>query len=208
VYQQINCSVIFFDLGGVLIELTGVPRMLEWIGWEQSTHTEEDLWNRWLESPAVRTFETGKSTPGEFAQSMIAEFGLPVEPSQFLEEFASWPRGWYPGATDLLRRLRENYTVASLSNANGLHWVRVLDEFELEKHIPYNFPSHVTGFLKPDRQAFANVISELGKPAEQFIFLDDNTANVEAARAVGMNSFKVHGLESVKLKLTELKIII
>jgi hypothetical protein len=50
-------EVILFDLGGVLIELSGISTMLAWIG---PTMTIEELWRRWLTSPGVRLFESGR----------------------------------------------------------------------------------------------------------------------------------------------------
>jgi hypothetical protein len=49
--------VILFDLGGVLVELTGVSTLLSWT---ESLITPEIVWKTWLSSPAVRQFETGR----------------------------------------------------------------------------------------------------------------------------------------------------
>ena len=43
-------DAIVFDLGGVLIELGGVTRMLELL---DHRITVEELWTRWLSSPCV-----------------------------------------------------------------------------------------------------------------------------------------------------------
>ncbi|MBK7792075.1 MAG: hypothetical protein IPJ62_05835 [Betaproteobacteria bacterium] len=52
-------DAILFDLGGVLIELAGVERMLSWC---PGVATTDELWRLWLHSPAVRRCETGAST--------------------------------------------------------------------------------------------------------------------------------------------------
>jgi FMN phosphatase YigB (HAD superfamily) len=57
-------DAILFDLGGVLIELAGVEQMLEW---SPGIDTIDELWRRWLRSPAVRCYETGAATGEEFA---------------------------------------------------------------------------------------------------------------------------------------------
>lgn len=46
-----SIELVIFDLGGVLIKLTGVPRMLEWT---QGQLSERKMWEQWLHSPAVR----------------------------------------------------------------------------------------------------------------------------------------------------------
>src|SRR5687768_14527757 len=83
-------DVIVFDLGGVLIELAGVNRMLELL---QHRITVEELWTRWLTSTSVHQFETGQIEAQQFAQAVLAEFDLPISATQFLDEFTAWPQG-------------------------------------------------------------------------------------------------------------------
>ncbi|MCK4720097.1 HAD family phosphatase, partial [bacterium] len=109
---------IIFDLGGVLVELIGVPTMLEWTG---HTMTVEELWRKWLESPSVRAFERGNSSPVEFAKNMVSEFSLPVNDKVFLETFITWPKGLYPGVVEMLSDLHSSYKIGSFSNTNPLH---------------------------------------------------------------------------------------
>ena len=120
--------VVLFDLGGLLIELSGIDTFRSWVG---DRFTVEDIWHRWLTSPAVRAFEMGESRPDAFADQLIEEFGLPVNREEFLSAFTSWPRGTYPGAEDLVRRVDRRCARAMLSNSNVLHWLRVLSEFGL-----------------------------------------------------------------------------
>ena len=111
-------DAILFDLGGVLIELAGVERML---AWSPSLGTTEELWRRWLGSPAVRGYETGRTDRAAFADAIIVEFGLPIGRDAFLDEFAWWPKTLHPQAKGLLASLAPHYTLASLSNTNELH---------------------------------------------------------------------------------------
>ena len=64
-------DVVLFDLGGVLIELAGVPIWQSWTG----ADNEAEVWERWLRSTAVRRFESGRAGADEFAREIIAEFG-------------------------------------------------------------------------------------------------------------------------------------
>jgi putative hydrolase of the HAD superfamily len=191
-------DVILFDLGGVLIELTGVPVMLEWT---RGRFTEDQLWERWLSSPAVRAFETGQSTPEQFSGAMIAEFGLRVSNETFLAEFLYWPRRTYPGTRRLLRRLAAHYTLASLSNISEMHWNRVCNEMDLATCFNSNFPSFKTGYVKPDREAFLHALATLDCEPKRVLFLDDNRSNVQTARALGMAAFTVTGLPGVEAVL-------
>ncbi|MEP7218474.1 MAG: HAD family phosphatase [Bacteroidota bacterium] len=194
-------DIIVFDLGGVLIELTGVQRMLEWL--EDGTSAEQ-LWGRWLASESVRGFECGRLNADEFAEAFLAEFEIPVSAEQFLTEFTAWPKAPYDGAGDLLRQLAKSHTVACLSNTNALHWSRIDREMELLPHFTHHFASHLVGMLKPDREIFEHMVEQLGCPPERILFLDDNLLNVEGARAVGISAYQVQGLAGAIEKLAEL----
>src|SRR5215831_10481024 len=69
-------SVVLFDVGGVLVEASGVGTMLAWM---RHRVTAEELWRMWLTNPAVRAFETGKVPPDEFADQIIAALEITPE---------------------------------------------------------------------------------------------------------------------------------
>lgn len=144
-------------------------------------------------SPAVRGFESGAMEAEAFADSLVAKFGLPVSPEQFLREFAVWPRALMPGAEELLGALRGRSTLASFSNTNTLHWERIRTEFDLLDHFDAHFPSHVIGKLKPDREAFEHIVDAVGCPAGRILFFDDNPMNIDGAREVGIEARRVDG---------------
>ncbi len=148
-------EAVLFDLGGVLIEVVGAERMLHWC---PALPDIETLWRRWLESPSVRSYETGNATRADFARAVIAEFALPVEPEAFLDEFARWPRRLFDDALPLLAALKPRFTLASLSNTNELHWERFSRDWNLPAHFHANFPSYAVGRLKPDADYFEHVL--------------------------------------------------
>lgn len=196
--------VVLFDVGGVLVQLSGVATVL---GWVANRWTPAEMWHKWLHSPAVRAFETGRSDADTFAADLVAELELGVEPALFIESFAGWPTGLYPGARELVARIPDRYTRALLSNSNALHWPRVIDDFGLGALFEHRFVSHLTGRIKPDRDAFEHVVSSLGCDAASVFFLDDNLLNVEAARAAGMQAALVSGVEGAEQALREAGII-
>jgi putative hydrolase of the HAD superfamily len=187
-------DVLLFDLGGVLIELAGVDRMLELTAHALSV---DELWVRWLASEGVRQFESGRSNPEDFAAAILAEFGLPIGAAQFLEEFTAWPKGVFPGSYELLQTLSASYRLACLSNTNALHWSRICDEMGLLRYFDAGFASHLIGLMKPDAEIFQHVIEQLGCPPERILFLDDNRLNIESARSAGMTAHRVAGLAEV-----------
>ena len=197
-------EVILFDLGGVLIELSGVAAMLGWLG---GSMTPELLWQHWLNSPSVRRFETGQLHQQDFAEQLIDEMSLPVGPDEFIEEFTYWPRGMYPGALELIQAIPATYTLAVLSNSNPTHWPRMLDEIGLAGRFRHFFASHLLGKIKPDIEVFEHVLAELGCAADRILYVDDNRVNVEAARSLGIQAEETKGIAAVRQVLTDYGII-
>jgi len=197
-------EVVLFDLGGVLIELAGVGKMLEWSPGLAST---DELWRRWLHSDAVRRFETGAIGRDEFASALCAEFSVPVGPEAFLAEFTWWPRSVMPGAFELLAAMRERYRIASVSNTNEIHWERFANAWSLDAAFHHNFPSHRVGKLKPDDDYFLHVLDAVGAPAHRVLFVDDNAINVDAAARLGLHARRVQGVDGARAAFVELGLL-
>jgi putative hydrolase of the HAD superfamily len=197
-------DAIVFDLGGVLIELGGVPRMLELL---DHRVTVDELWTRWLSSPSVRQFETGRMDADQFALRLLAEFELSISPGQFIAEFTAWPKGLFPGTIELLQALAPRYTLACLTNTNALHWPHICDVLGLRPHFTLQFASHLLGILKPDRAIFQHAIDHLGCLPERILFLDDTAVNVESARSVGISAYRAVGLAGAVEQLGALKVL-
>jgi putative hydrolase of the HAD superfamily len=193
-------EAILLDFGGVLIELVGVEQMLDWCPELGGT---DELWRRWLHSPAVRRFETGGSTREEFAAEIVGEFGLPVGGADFLRAFTHWPRALFPGVAELLAGLAPRCRLASVSNTNELHWERFEREWSLPGYFHHNFPSHQVGMLKPDAAYFRHVIEALAVDAGRVLFVDDNRINVDAATRLGIVARHAVGVDGLVAVLAE-----
>lgn len=187
-----SSRVILFDLGGVLVENTGEQGLSSLLPYQLS---RQEIWVRWLASDAVRQFERGQISPEMFAARFIEEWRLEVGPGAFMEAFVAWPRGLFDGAATLVRNLRAQHRVACLSNTNALHWARFPELPELFDSI---FASHLTGFLKPDPEAFEHVLRELDVRPDTVWFFDDLLQNVEAARKVGIRAVQVRTFAEVE----------
>jgi HAD superfamily hydrolase (TIGR01509 family) len=198
-------QVVLFDVGGVLVELSGVATMLAWMN---NSVSVEELWRLWLSSPAVRQYETGLVTADEFAGRIVREMRLPVSEEEFLAAFIAWPRGLLPGALDVVRSVPAQFKRATLCNTCSLHWPRVMKELDLEHAFDHHFASHLTGKIKPDKEAFEHVAATLRCKPSAIFFLDDNTLNVEAARKVGMHAAQVKGPAEARAALITAGVVV
>lgn len=197
-------DVLLFDVLGVLVEDSDIiiKAVLE-----ATNMTNEELWKFWVNSPAVREFDSGRISSQEFAERLMQEMGDPATPEDFLKMFGSWIAGLYDGTQALLDRIPSTYKKACLSNTNEILWPPVRDKYGLGGLLDEYYLSHEIGMLKPDHEAFEYAIRELGAPAERIVFFDDQKVNVAAANQVGMNAFVTKGLGELEEQLVRLRVI-
>lgn len=190
-------EVVLFDLGGVLMDFGGLARLAALAG----RPDDEVLRAVWAGSPWVQAFERGACDADSFARHVVAEWGIDLSPTAFIDEFRQWSAGPFPGAIDLVRRLSDVVAVGCLSNTNPVHWQQHLDRWGLVEHFDWRFASHELGLLKPDPAVYEHVVRIMGTVPERVLFLDDSDENVDAARITGMRAERVRGLDEVRTAL-------
>jgi putative hydrolase of the HAD superfamily len=182
-----NIKVVVFDLGGVLLQLNDP---IETFGLDMS---ESEFLECWLRSPSVREFERGATDSETFARAVVEELKLVMRWQDFLKRFNAWPDRIFPETTALLDAIPAGVGRVLLSNTNAAHWGRDGISSALAGRLDRTFLSFDTGLLKPDREAFDQVISAYGMSAERFLFFDDNPLNVSAAIDAGMKAVLCKG---------------
>jgi glucose-1-phosphatase len=185
-------SVLLFDLGGVLVRNKAFSSLRSMVG---GAVDDDKLRERWLRSPAVRSFELGQISPTAFAEGFVEEWKVQLTPEAVLLDVAAWIEEPYEGSEELMARLRVSYHVSCLSNCNELHWSNLGPFLEC---FDSAFSSHLLGEVKPDESAFRAVMNALEVEPGQVRFFDDARSNVEAARRLGIDSFLVGGIDDVR----------
>ena len=163
----------------------------------------DEFWSMWLSSPAVRRLDGGVSSVNEFGEEIVKELGLPFAPQELIQRFLEWPKGLFDGAYEVVQRVRESRTVAVLSNINVLHWTSQRDHETISRMFDVQFLSYEIGLVKPDLTVFHHVINELGVEPDAIFFLDDNQANVSAARGVGIDAVLVNSVDQMRRALVD-----
>ena len=187
-------QAVLFDIGGVVVELNDMVSYLS----DAGIGDPHDFHARWLHCPAVRAYESGTCDTDAFADGVVRDLGLDMSPRQFLEAFAAWPKGVFPGIKELIRETRTRAIVGCLSNTNGLHWPAFSPELEPDDMFDHQILSFEVGLMKPDAEIYEHAIERVGQPADAILFLDDNPINVDAARAAGLRSEQVYGTDQAR----------
>ena len=192
-------DLVLFDLGGVLIQPGGVAAMRALAGID----SDEALWARWLGCRWVQRFEAGGCTAEEFADGMVADWDLALEPAAFLDEFGGWPEPPFEGALELVRDVQANVPAGFLSNMNAFQWDANYESIPLTQAFAFRFLSFELGLVKPDAAVFEAVADRLPVPRRQVLFLDDNLVNVEAAEVGGFAARHVRGIGAARQALVD-----
>ena len=191
-------QVLLFDLGGVLVEFSGVRDIAPLL---RDNASEFEILERWRRCPHTRDFGLGQLNREEFAARFVRDWGLEVSPERFVEVFRSWSKCLLPGAAELLASLRPRFRLAALSNSNELHWDRNVNDLGIDGLFDVAISSHQVGFSKPDPRIFQAALDRLDVAPGAVMFFDDAHANVVAASKLGMRAFQVEGVEGVRERL-------
>jgi putative hydrolase of the HAD superfamily len=99
----------------------------------------------------------------------------------------------------LLRELEPRVPMYLFSNTNSAHHgIWSVRNAHALKPMRRQFLSFEMGRRKPEREAFERIATELALPPDRILFFDDSLANVEGARAAGMQAVHVRSPADVK----------
>ena len=191
-------DVLLFDLGGVLVEFSGVRDLAVLL---QGRLSESEIREQWSRHPPSEQFGLGKLSREDFGNRFVKDWNLELPPEDFLREFQSWSKRLFPGAVELLTLLRPRFRLAALSNSNELHWDRNTNDLGVTGLFEVAISSHQVGLYKPDPKIYLTALDRLGASPDSVMFFDDVPANVVAASALGIRAFQVEGVEGVRSRL-------
>jgi glucose-1-phosphatase len=193
-------DVLLFDLGGVLVEFSGVRDLAVLLKGKLSEAEISEQMSNYL---PTEQFGLGKLSPRDFGERFVRDWNIELSPKDFLREFQSWSKRLLPGAVQLLTLLRPRFRLAALSNSNELHWERNTNELGLTGLFEVAISSHQVGLYKPDPQMYLTALDRLGVSPDRVMFFDDVPTYVTAASALGIRAFQVEGVEGVRSRLIQ-----
>ena len=191
-------EVLLFDLGGVLVDFSGVRDVAPLLLVEASESEVREAWHR---CPHTEAFCLGELSRQEFGERFVRDWGIDLTPELFLNSFRSWSRCLLPGAAELLATLRPRFRLAALSNSNELHWERNVNDLGITDLFEVAISSHHVGLCKPDPRIDPAALDWLAVSPEAVVFFDDVYENVVAALALGMRAYQVNGVDDVRERL-------
>jgi HAD superfamily hydrolase (TIGR01549 family) len=142
----------------------------------------------------VVEYETGRLSTEEFIDRVFAATDLPLTRDQFRIAYNDI---FTPitSTHDLIRRLKPSYRLGLLSNTSEWHFehaIKTVDVFRLFDAVTLSFEVKA---LKPAATIYQDMLSKLGVPAKECVYIDDIQENVEAARDLGMHALRYTGYD-------------
>ncbi len=193
---------ILFDLGGVLLDIDFDRALRAWA--PHSRLTPAQLRDDFRHHESFHRHETGHlDNDGFFAhlrQALALECDLLVVEAGFNDILI----GEIAETVRLLEAIRGKVPCYAISNTNPAHLAHIERAFpNFLPRFTRVFASHEIGHRKPHAAAFEHVLREIGVPPRDVLLFDDLEANVEAARALGLQAVLVKSPTDVRGALAE-----
>lgn len=199
-------TTVVFDIGGVLLDwdprylyrkLLGDEAAVEWFLTEVCTpewNREQDRGRPWAE--AVAEMSTRFPEQAELIAAYHSRW----------DEMVAGP---IAGTVGLLARLRERGVPCyALTNFSVEMFTRVRRRFEFLDWFDGIVVSGAEGLIKPDPRIYRLLLERFRLDPATTFYVDDQPANVTAARALGMRTHQFTGVADLRAAFTEAGLLI
>lgn len=194
-------KTIFFDMGGVLIDLSlsRCKASFEALGFENV----DELLGTGQHSGFFGMLEGGEIDEAEFCRLCRERCTRDITDDQAADALSSLLGTVPPEKIAYLRELKDRYPLYVLSNNNPINVRKTFHIFE-DCGLPFDdvfagaFYSHELKVQKPAPGIFRAAIEATGYDPSEILFVDDSAVNAEGAAAVGLNA--VHYIPGTDLR--------
>ncbi len=146
-------------------------------------------------------YECGKITTEGFLDSLYTTFNSQFTKQQLLDAYNTIIVEENSEIIPLVKRVKEKYRVALLSNTSEAHWKKSLEIAPLLQLIPEKFTSFHIGEMKPKPIVFEKVISSLQADPSSILFIDDVKENVDGAISCRMKGIVYTTVDNLEFEL-------
>ncbi len=186
---------IIFDFGGVLIDWNPVYL------YSKVFETEDEI-NYFLENICTYPWNVLQDAGRSIKEATLEK---QLEHPQYKEEIGMYYGRWeemlggiFEENTALVAPLKERYNVYGLTNWSAETLPIAIERYEFFKYLDGIVVSGDEKLVKPDLQIYKVLLDRYDINAHESLFIDDNLANIEAARQLGFHT--IHYTPEVNLK--------
>ena len=188
-------KAIIFDLGNVLLPINLDKTYAAFSAY--SSLSKQEIGSIIIDNQLWVTYESGKHSDIEFREFLRSRLDLTISDLEFDEAFSALLLDFHEGVYEWIASLQSTYHLILLSNTSSIHAERFTkvslgpmgeNLFSLFHHVYY---SYEMGLVKPDPAIYHRVLTEQGFSPSQVLFFDDNLANINSAKSIGIDSYLI-----------------
>ena len=188
-------KAIIFDLGNVLLPIDLDKTYAAFSSY--SSFSKEEIGSIIINNQLWVPYESGKQSDIEFREFLRSRLDLTISDVEFDEAFSALLLDFHAGVYEWIASLQSTYHLILLSNTSSIHAERFTkvsigptgeNLFSLFHHVYYSFEM---GLVKPDPAIYHRVLTEQGFSPSQVLFFDDNLANINSAKSIGIDSYLI-----------------
>lgn len=183
---------LLFDFGGVLVDLNK-QRCID--NFAAMGLDVKPYLGAFFQNGPFSLLEQGRLSIPEFCAALRKMGNNPaVTDEMIVSAWKSFLVGIPVERLELLKKIKQHYSVNLLSNTNWIHWQQAVDELFPKTDLSVNdlfdqvFLSCELGIEKPAPELYAKVVEAMGVPAGEILFFDDSEVNCESARRCGLQA--------------------
>lgn len=184
---------LIFDFGGVIAPISR-EKAVEAFKQLGLADADQRL-DKYHQTGIFQELEEGKITADEFQTKLGALCGRTLSWEETRQAWMGFFTGVDVRLLDCLKELRKRYKLFVLSNTNPyvMDWAcspafsskgKPLTEYFNKLYLSYQI-----GITKPDRRIFDFLIADAGIDPAESLFVDDGAGNVQAAHALGFQTY-------------------
>ena len=185
-------KAIIFDCFGVLIG-RGFDETYRYAGGD--SHKDHDFIEALLEQS-----NRGQISETKFKNQICNRLGITLQAYERAIQEAEQPNF---ELFEYIKKLRQQYKTAVLSNVNSGVIEQRIPEPWLEQCFDEVIISADVGYIKPDPEIYEHTAKKLGAKLNECIFIDDRVGYVEAAKNIGMQAILYQDFIQMKQELTK-----
>lgn len=109
---------------------------------------------------------------------------------------------------DIISKLKSEYSIGLLSNAESKHLREILQNNYLEKYFDEIIISSEVGYIKPSKEIFDVMLNRMNLSASEVVFIDDSRSHIEGAEKSGIKGIQFLNAEQLVKDLRELGVVV
>jgi len=197
--NDVRPAAVVFDVGNVLLDWNPAYLYEALI-----PHREE---REWFLTHVLTLGWHSKQDRGRKCADGIAELSARFPGSAgliaaFYDRWLETIGGPIDGTVALMEDIRaQGVPVHAVTNFSAELWPITVEAYPFLADFEVAVVSGEVGYIKPDPRIFDELLRRTGLAADQMIFIDDRTDNVEAARQLGFRAIRFTGPQALAADL-------